>query len=58
MVNKPDKFGIKFWPAADVKSKYLLNGFLYLRKDIFITRSRNNSVSENVVLRLVETFFR
>jgi hypothetical protein len=25
---KPDKFGIKFWLAADVKSTYLLKGFL------------------------------
>ena len=24
--NKPDKFGIKFWLAADVKSTCLLNG--------------------------------
>lgn len=28
MANKPRKFGIKFWLAADVKSKYLLKGFL------------------------------
>lgn len=27
MPNKPDTFGIKFWLAADVDSKYLLNGF-------------------------------
>ena len=26
--NKPDKFGIKFWLAADVKLTYLLKGFL------------------------------
>ena len=25
--SKPDKYGIKFWLAADVRSKYLVNGF-------------------------------
>ena len=25
MANKPDKFGIKFWLAADVESKYIPN---------------------------------
>ena len=25
MPNKPDKFGMKFWPLADSKSKYLCN---------------------------------
>jgi hypothetical protein len=33
VANKPDKFGIKSWLAADGKSKYLLNGFPYLGKD-------------------------
>ena len=33
MANTPDKYGIKFWPAADAKSKYLPNGFPYLGKD-------------------------
>jgi len=33
MANKPDKFGIKFWLAADRKSKYLLNRCPYLGKD-------------------------
>ena len=28
--NKPDKFGIKFWLASDVQTKYVVNGFLYL----------------------------
>lgn len=32
MANKPDKFGIKFWIAADLETKYLLNGFPYLGK--------------------------
>ncbi|KAJ8876646.1 hypothetical protein PR048_021091 [Dryococelus australis] len=33
MANKPDKFGIKFWIAADVDSKYLFSGFRYHRKE-------------------------
>ncbi|GFR05708.1 DDE_Tnp_1_7 domain-containing protein [Trichonephila clavata] len=33
MPSKPDKFGIKFWLAADVDSKCVLNGFLYSGKD-------------------------
>ena len=33
MANKPDKLGIKFWLAVDVKSKYILNFILYLGKD-------------------------
>ena len=33
MVNKPDKFGIKFWLLTDAQSKYLCNGKPYLGKD-------------------------
>ena len=33
MPNKPDKFGIKFWLAVDVESKYILNAISYLGKD-------------------------
>ncbi|GFW51344.1 hypothetical protein TNCV_3254731 [Trichonephila clavipes] len=54
MPSKPDKFGIKFWLAADVDSKYVLNGFPYLCKDE--KRLVNLSVSEYVVLRLIEPF--
>ena len=32
MPNKPDKFGIKFWLAVDVESKYILNAISYLGK--------------------------
>ncbi|KAJ4930775.1 hypothetical protein JOQ06_025083 [Pogonophryne albipinna] len=54
MPNKPDKFGIKFWLAADVDSKYMLNGFPYLAKDA--SRPATQRLGENVVLRLVEPF--
>ena len=33
MAQKPDKFGIKFWLAVDLSSKYVLYGFLYLGKE-------------------------
>jgi len=33
VANKPEKFGIKSWLAADGKSKYLLNRCPYLGKD-------------------------
>ncbi|XP_033971282.1 piggyBac transposable element-derived protein 4-like [Trematomus bernacchii] len=54
MPNKPDKFGIKFCLAADVDSKYMLNGFPYLGKDA--SRPATQRLGENVVLRLVEPF--
>ena len=33
MPNKPDRFGMKFWLAVDVESKYIRNAILYLGKD-------------------------
>ncbi|CAH2093562.1 unnamed protein product [Euphydryas editha] len=33
MPNKPDKFGIRFWLASDVSTKYVINGFPYLGKE-------------------------
>lgn len=54
IASKPDKFGIKFWLAADVKTKYCLNGFPYLGKDH--SRPANQPLSEHVVLRFVEPF--
>ncbi|GFX59400.1 piggyBac transposable element-derived protein 4 [Trichonephila clavipes] len=54
MPNKPDKFGIKFWLAADVDSKYVLNGFPHLGKAE--ERPENLSLSEYVVLSLIKPF--
>ncbi|XP_068201199.1 piggyBac transposable element-derived protein 4-like [Palaemon carinicauda] len=54
IASKPDKFGIKFWLAADAKSKYLLNGFPYLGKDE--SRPSNQPLSEYVVLKLTEPY--
>ena len=33
MANKPDQFGIKFWPAVEVEFKYIPNAVSYLGKD-------------------------
>lgn len=54
MAYKPNKFGIKFWLAVDVESRYLLNGFPYLGKDK--CRPTDQSLSENIVLTLAEPF--
>ena len=54
MPNKPDKFGIKFWLAADVDTKYMVNGYPYLGKDP--SRPAKQSLGESVVLKLVEPF--
>lgn len=54
MPNKPNKFGIKFWLASDVSSKYVLNGFPYLGKDE--QQPSSMLLSEHVVLKLVEPY--
>lgn len=54
MPNKPDKFGIKFWLASDVSTKYVINGFPYLGKDE--NRGTSSTLGEFVVLKLLEPF--
>ncbi|GFY27530.1 piggyBac transposable element-derived protein 4 [Trichonephila clavipes] len=54
MPSKPDKFGIKFWLAADINSKYVLNGFPHLCK--YEECPVNLFLSKYVVLRLIEPF--
>lgn len=54
MGNKPDKFGIKLWVAADVGSKYMLNSAPYLGKKE--TRSGDLLLGESVVLKLAQPF--
>ncbi|KAL6455258.1 hypothetical protein MHYP_G00363100 [Metynnis hypsauchen] len=51
---KQDKFGIKFWVACDLKSKYICNVFPYLGKDP--SRPSGERPSETVVMRLMELF--
>ena len=55
MANKPDKFGIKFWILVNNDTKYLCNTFPYLGKDEL--RSANESLPENVVMRLMSPYF-
>ncbi|XP_055378966.1 piggyBac transposable element-derived protein 4-like [Condylostylus longicornis] len=54
MPNKPNKFGIKFWLASDLQTKYIINGFPYLGKDE--TRQSSIPLSEFVVLKLIEQY--
>ena len=55
MANKPDKFGVKFWPLAEVQPKYLSNGKPYLGKDP--TRSRCTNLPGDVCLILLQPYF-
>ena len=50
MQNKPDKFGIKLWMATDVKTKYILHSFRYIKKED--SRQAGVTLDEHVVLRL------
>ncbi|XP_041844880.1 uncharacterized protein LOC121645749 isoform X1 [Melanotaenia boesemani] len=54
IATKPDKFGIKFWVACDLKSKYVCNVIPYLGKDP--SRPSGERLSENVVMKLMEPF--
>jgi hypothetical protein len=54
MPNKPHKFGIKFWLASDVQTKYVISGFPYLGKDE--ARNASTPLSEFVVMKLVEQY--
>ncbi|KAL7841086.1 hypothetical protein SRHO_G00247770 [Serrasalmus rhombeus] len=54
IATKPDKFGIKFWVACDLKSKYICNVLPYLGKDP--SRPNGERLSETVVMRLKEPF--
>ena len=54
MVNKPDKFGIKFWMLVDNDTKYLCNAFPYLGKDEL--GSANESLPESIVMQLMSPY--
>ena len=54
MPNKPDKFGIKFWMATNVQTKYMLHSFPYIRKDD--SQPAGITLGEHVVLRLTEPY--
>jgi len=52
MPDKPDKFGIKLWVLADLKTKYCLNVIPYLGKD----EARVSSLWMHVVMSLMEPY--
>ena len=52
VLNKPDKFGIKFWILADLETKYCLNIIPYLEKD----ETRVDSLGTHVVMQLMEPY--
>ncbi|KAM9342347.1 piggyBac transposable element-derived protein 4-like [Pholidichthys leucotaenia] len=54
MANKLGKFGIKFWLAADVETKYLVSGFPDLGRDEM--QPPHQSLGESVAMRLVEPY--
>ena len=54
MPNKPDKFGTKFWMAADEQAKYMLHSFPYLGKDD--SRPAGTTLGEHVVLRITKPY--
>ncbi len=53
MPNKPDRFGIKFWILAEVKSKCCLNVKPYTGKD----DGRIESLGTHVVMSLMQPYF-
>lgn len=52
--NKSDKFVIKFWPASDVNSKYVVNGFPYWGKQEM--KQLSVEFDEFLVVKFVEPF--
>lgn len=54
LFNKHSKFGIRFWLAVDVDSKYLLNGLPHLWK--CEARSANQRLGERAALTLLESY--
>ncbi|XP_046711378.1 acetylserotonin O-methyltransferase 2 isoform X2 [Silurus meridionalis] len=54
IATKPDKFGIKFWMATDLETKYVCNASPYLGKDP--SRQKGERLAENVVMSLMEPF--
>ena len=51
---KPDKFGIKFWLAVNVETKYILNAIPDLGKNE--TREPSHTLSDWVVMNRVEPY--
>ncbi|XP_014189616.2 piggyBac transposable element-derived protein 3 [Haplochromis burtoni] len=54
IATKPDKFGIKFWMATDLDTKYVCSASPYLGKDP--NHRKGERLAENVVMKLMEPF--
>ena len=54
MASKPDKFGQKYWLAADEEGKHVINGFPYVENDEM--RSSTERVSDRVVMQLISPY--
>lgn len=54
MPNEPDEFVRKFWLASDVKSKFIINNFRYLRTDA--TKVSSAPFAEFVVSKFIEPY--
>ena len=54
MPNKPDQFGLKFWPAVDLEFKYIPNAVSYPGKDE--ARPATQKLSESVVIQIVKPY--
>ena len=55
MPKKPDKFGIKFWLAVEVETKYISHAVRYFGKNE--TRALSHRLSDWVVMKLMEPYF-
>ncbi|XP_047661109.1 uncharacterized protein LOC125139768 [Tachysurus fulvidraco] len=54
IATKPGKFGIKFWMATDLETKYVCSASPYLGKDP--SRQKGERLAESVVMNLMEPF--
>ena len=54
MPNTCYKFGIKFWIASDVQTKYMPHSFPYMRKDN--SQPAEVTLGKNIVLQLTEPY--
>ena len=57
MPSKPAKYGLKYWSLVDVQSSYVMNIDIYLGKNATNATSREKSVGESVVLKLMSPYF-
>ena len=52
--SKPDKYGPKYWLAANVHTKYVVNGCSHIGKDE--SRGTDKRVSDQIVIKLLQPY--